>query len=95
MGLLVGKVALVSGAERGQGRAHAVQLARESADIIAMDICADIETVHYPLARRKDLEETVEQSARPVARAEPGDIRDATPSSTWSPTAAGASAALS
>lgn len=50
MGLMDGKVALVSGAARGGGRAHAAQLARESADIIAMDICADIET---PLSARK------------------------------------------
>jgi NAD(P)-dependent dehydrogenase (short-subunit alcohol dehydrogenase family) len=66
MGLLRGKVAVVSGAGRGQGRAHAVRLGREGADIIAMDICADIDTVHYPLARPEDLDETVvriEQSA--------------------------------
>jgi NAD(P)-dependent dehydrogenase (short-subunit alcohol dehydrogenase family) len=61
MGLLDGTVAVVSGAARGQGRAHAVRLAREGADIIAMDICADIDTVHYPLARPEDLDETVAQ----------------------------------
>jgi NAD(P)-dependent dehydrogenase (short-subunit alcohol dehydrogenase family) len=64
MDLLEGKVAVVSGAARGQGRAHAVRLAREGADIIAMDICADIETVHYPLATPEDLHETVAQIER-------------------------------
>jgi SDR family mycofactocin-dependent oxidoreductase len=58
MGKLDGKVAVVSGAARGQGRSHAVSLAAEGADIIALDICADIENVHYPLATREDLEET-------------------------------------
>ncbi len=58
MGLLDGKVAVDSGAARGQGRAHAVRLAREGADIIAMDTCADIDTVHYPLARPEDLDES-------------------------------------
>jgi hypothetical protein len=80
MGLLDGKVAVVSGAARGQGRAHAVRLAREGADIIAMDICADIDTVHYPLARPEDLDETVariEQLGRRVAATQT-DVRDAT-----------------
>lgn len=80
MGLLDGKVAVVSGAARGQGRAHAVRLAREGADIIAMDICADIDTVHYPLARPEDLAETVshiEQLGRRVAATQT-DVRDAT-----------------
>jgi SDR family mycofactocin-dependent oxidoreductase len=80
MGLLDGKVAVVSGAARGQGRAHAVRLAREGADIIAMDICADIDTVHYPLARPEDLDETVEQIERLGRRvtATQADVRDAT-----------------
>jgi (+)-trans-carveol dehydrogenase len=80
MGLLDGKVAVVSGAGRGQGRAHAVRLAREGADIIAMDICADIDTVHYPLARPEDLDETVariQQLGRRVAATQT-DVRDAT-----------------
>ena len=41
MGLVDGKVALVTGAGRGQGRSHAVRLAAEGADVIAVDICAD------------------------------------------------------
>lgn len=59
MGLLEGKVAVVSGAARGQGRAHAVRLAREGADIIAMDICRDVPTISYNLARPEDLKDTV------------------------------------
>ena len=79
MGLLDGKVAVVSGAARGQGRAHAVRLAREGADIIAMDICADIQTVHYPLASPEDLDETVAQIERIGRRvaATRTDVRDA------------------
>src|SRR3979490_2757728 len=58
MGRVGGKVALISGAARGQGRSHARMLAAEGADIIAVDICADIETNEYPLARPEDLDET-------------------------------------
>jgi SDR family mycofactocin-dependent oxidoreductase len=56
-----GKVAFVTGAARGMGRSHAVRLAEEGADIIALDICADIETVRrfYPGATPADLDETV------------------------------------
>jgi SDR family mycofactocin-dependent oxidoreductase len=59
MGLLTGKVVLVTGAARGMGRAHAVVSAREGADVIALDTNADIATVGYPLARSADLAETV------------------------------------
>ena len=52
MGLLDGKVAVVSGAARGQGRSHAIRLAEEGADIIALDICDDVETVPYSGAAR-------------------------------------------
>ena len=48
MGRVAGKVALVSGAARGQGRSHAQMLAAEGADIIAVDICADIATQRIP-----------------------------------------------
>ncbi len=58
MPVLAGKVALITGAARGQGRSHAVRLAAEGADIIAIDICAQIESVPYPLARPADLEQT-------------------------------------
>lgn len=56
--MLDGKVAVVSGAARGQGRSHAVTLAASGASIIALDICADIEGNTYPLSRPEDLDET-------------------------------------
>jgi SDR family mycofactocin-dependent oxidoreductase len=60
-GRVEGKVAFVTGAARGQGRSHALRLAQEGADIIAVDICADIATNHYPLASEADLAETARQ----------------------------------
>jgi NAD(P)-dependent dehydrogenase (short-subunit alcohol dehydrogenase family) len=66
-GRMQGKVALVTGAARGQGRSHAVRLAQEGADIIAVDICDQIETTPYPMATQADLAETaklVEQPGR-------------------------------
>jgi (+)-trans-carveol dehydrogenase len=80
MGLLEGKVAVVSGAARGQGRAHALRLAQEGADIIAIDICGDIDTVHYPLATPEDLDDTVAQIELVGRRVAPSetDVRDAT-----------------
>jgi len=59
MGRLEGKVAFITGAARGQGRSHALRLAGEGADIIAMDLCAQIDTVNYPLGTRAELDETV------------------------------------
>jgi SDR family mycofactocin-dependent oxidoreductase len=61
MGLLDGKVAFITGAARGQGRSHALTLAREGADIIAVDICKQAPTVPYPMATPEDLAETVSQ----------------------------------
>src|SRR5262249_25411530 len=58
-GKLEGKVAFITGAARGQGRSHAIRLAQEGADIIAVDICAQIGTVAYPMATPDDLAETV------------------------------------
>ena len=78
MGRVEGKVALISGAARGQGRSHAQLLAAEGADIIAVDICEDIATNEYPLARPEDLDETarlVEKEGRRV-HAEIADVRD-------------------
>lgn len=78
-GRLEGKVAFVTGAARGQGRSHAIRMAQESADIIAVDICQDIATVTaYDLATEADLQETVRQvealDRRIVART--ADVRD-------------------
>jgi (+)-trans-carveol dehydrogenase len=58
-GRVAGKVAFITGAARGQGRSHAVRLAEEGADIIAVDALADIETVPYPMASEADMKETV------------------------------------
>jgi (+)-trans-carveol dehydrogenase len=61
MGLADGKVALVTGAGRGQGRSHAVRLASEGADVIAVDLCADaLETLSYSLSTEDDLDETIQ-----------------------------------
>jgi (+)-trans-carveol dehydrogenase len=59
MGRVQGKVAFITGAARGQGRSHAVRLAEEGADIIAVDICADIGGVPYAGATEAHLAETV------------------------------------
>jgi SDR family mycofactocin-dependent oxidoreductase len=59
MGRVQGKVAFITGAARGQGRSHAVRLAEEGADIIAVDVCHDIDTIGYPMATADDLKETV------------------------------------
>lgn len=56
---LAGKVAFITGAARGQGRSHAVELARRGARILAMDICEDVDSVPYSLASRSDLDQTV------------------------------------
>jgi (+)-trans-carveol dehydrogenase len=55
---LQGKVALVTGAARGQGRTHSVRLAEEGADIVAIDVGRDIDTVRYPLGTPAELAET-------------------------------------
>lgn len=61
MGRVEGKVAFITGAARGQGRSHAIRLAEEGADIIAVDICAPVETVSYPMPTPEDLEETARE----------------------------------
>ncbi|GFG86583.1 MULTISPECIES: mycofactocin-coupled SDR family oxidoreductase [Mycolicibacter] len=79
MGRVAGKVAFITGAARGQGRSHALRLAEEGADIIAVDLCQDIETIGYPMARPEDLEETaklVEKTGRGIVTAQ-ADVRDA------------------
>jgi SDR family mycofactocin-dependent oxidoreductase len=59
MGSLDGRVAFITGVARGQGRSHAVRLAAEGADIVGVDICADIASNGYPMASRDELDETV------------------------------------
>ena len=61
MGRLDGKVAFITGAARGQGRSHAIRMAQEGADIIAIDLAAQIGTVPYAMATPADLDETVRQ----------------------------------
>jgi SDR family mycofactocin-dependent oxidoreductase len=61
MGQLEGRVAVVTGGARGQGRSHALALAREGAAVAVWDIAAQIESVPYPLATPDDLEETVKE----------------------------------
>ncbi|WP_092802821.1 mycofactocin-coupled SDR family oxidoreductase [Rhodococcus globerulus] len=56
---LEGRVAFITGAGRGQGRAHAIRLAREGVDIIGVDICENVDSMTYPNASEADLEETV------------------------------------
>ncbi len=56
---LEGRVALVTGAARGQGRSHAVAFAAAGADVVVVDVCRQIETVTYPMATPEDLAETV------------------------------------
>jgi SDR family mycofactocin-dependent oxidoreductase len=71
------KVVLVTGAARGQGRSHCVRCAEEGADVVALDLAADVETVGYPLATEDDLQETarlVEKTGRRVL-AQKADVR--------------------
>ncbi|MCC9196865.1 mycofactocin-coupled SDR family oxidoreductase [Arthrobacter sp. zg-Y820] len=78
MGRVEGKVAFVTGAARGQGRSHAIRLAQEGADIIAVDICRQMDTVHYPMATAEDLQQTVkdvEALDRRIVAIE-ADVRD-------------------
>ncbi len=75
---LAGKVAFVTGVARGQGRRHALRLAEEGADIVGVDLCAQIDTVPYPMAGADDLAETVRLveagGGRMVSRV--ADVRD-------------------
>jgi (+)-trans-carveol dehydrogenase len=77
-GRVAGKVAFITGAARGQGRSHAITLAREGADIIAVDIAKQIDSVPYPMATTVDLAETVRQVEAMDRRivAAQADVRD-------------------
>ena len=78
MARLDGKVAFVTGAARGQGRSHALRLAEEGANIVALDLCEQIESVPYEMSNEEDLNETIRQvedlDQRIVARK--ADVRD-------------------
>ncbi len=78
-GRLAGKVALITGAARGQGRNHAVRLAAAGADVIALDVCAPVAELGYDTATPEDLAATealvIEAGGRIVTRAV--DVRDA------------------
>jgi SDR family mycofactocin-dependent oxidoreductase len=78
MGQLDGKVALITGAARGQGRSHALRLAQEGADIIAVDICDQVSSVAFPMSTPDDLDETrrqVEALDRRIVTRQ-ADVRD-------------------
>ncbi|MFB8396976.1 mycofactocin-coupled SDR family oxidoreductase [Streptomyces yangpuensis] len=78
MGRVEGKVVVITGAARGQGRSHAVRLAEEGADIIAIDLCENIDIAEYPMGTAEDLEETarlVEKTGRRVVTRQV-DVRD-------------------
>ena len=78
MGRVEGKVALITGAARGQGRSHAVRLASEGANIVALDIAAQITSIPYPMATRDDLDETVRLVEEAGGKCLPvvADVRD-------------------
>ncbi|MFW6090354.1 MAG: mycofactocin-coupled SDR family oxidoreductase [Actinomycetota bacterium] len=77
-GKLAGKVVFITGAARGQGRSHAVRLAHEGADIIAVDVCGPLPNLQYASATPDDLAQTVKEvealDRRIVARE--ADVRD-------------------
>ena len=75
---LQGKVALITGAARGQGKSHCIRLAEEGANIIAVDLCENMDTVRYPLGSDADLADTVAQVEATGQRiiATKADVRD-------------------
>jgi (+)-trans-carveol dehydrogenase len=77
-GRVEGKVAFITGAARGQGRSHAIRLAEEGADIIAVDICDQVGSVPYPMATPEDMAETVKEVEALDRRivATQADVRD-------------------
>jgi SDR family mycofactocin-dependent oxidoreductase len=78
MGRVEGKVALITGAARGQGRSHAIRLAEEGADIIAIDICEHIPSALHTMGTEEELNETVQQVEKLDRRivAKKADVRN-------------------
>jgi SDR family mycofactocin-dependent oxidoreductase len=78
VGRVEGKVAFITGAARGQGRSHAIRLAQEGADIIAVDLCDSVAGITYEAATEEDLAETVKQIEALDRRivATKADVRD-------------------
>jgi SDR family mycofactocin-dependent oxidoreductase len=78
MGKLEGKVAFITGAARGQGRSHAVRLAQEGADIIAVDLMGQVQSVAYPMSTPEDMQQTVKEVEALDRRiiASQADVRD-------------------
>ncbi|GAA1678645.1 mycofactocin-coupled SDR family oxidoreductase [Fodinicola feengrottensis] len=79
MAELDGKVALITGAARGQGRSHALKLASQGADIVAVDFCGSVPSLGYAMAGKEDLDETVAAVEELGRRVVPAvvDVRDA------------------
>ena len=77
-GRLEGKVALITGAARGQGKSHCIRLAEEGANIIAVDLCENMDTVRYPLGSQEDLDDTIKHVEATGQRiiATKADVRD-------------------
>ena len=77
-GRVAGKVAFITGAARGQGRSHAIRLAQEGADIIAVDLCGQVATVPYEMSTPEDMAETVKEVEALDRRivASQADVRD-------------------
>ena len=77
-GRVEGKVAFITGAARGQGRSHAIRLAQEGADIIAVNLAAQVDSVPYPMATPEDLAQTVKEVEALDRRivATQADVRD-------------------
>jgi SDR family mycofactocin-dependent oxidoreductase len=77
-GQLAGRVALITGAARGQGRSHAQLLAQEGAEIVGLDLCGQVASVGYPMSSKADLDQTrelVEAEDRRMIALE-GDVRE-------------------
>ena len=77
-GRLAGRVALVTGAARGQGRSHAVRIAEEGGDVIVLDVARDLGATNYGLATPEDLQTTIDQVQALGARVSSAqvDVRD-------------------